>query len=282
MIIFLFAAFSIQAMAAGVPSDSLITDFSDEYLDTVELSTSKSINNYSMLGVNYGITLTSMVFNPNHQQLMTLHPHYMSVMFVHHEKMFDYIPYFAFKVGVELGHEGYEFKPDKETGSTFIFNLERSTKMEMRVVEVPIFAELHYDARNFKAFADLGVYGGYRLNVRRYGPDIDLKYEKDFYPSDIRWDYGLEGGVGFGLIFEPFEFHISGLLRYGWSNTFRPDTNFPAGSGYEEMNRFYYRFATPFDIMINAGVYVHLTKRRGRTSSDLKREAREIVYGTDK
>lgn len=282
-IILLFPALllSFRTTASVPPSDSLVTEFDNEYLDTVVLKTDKSINNYSMIGVNYGVTLTSMTFNPSHQQLLTLHPNCISLMYVHHEKMFDYIPYFAFKVGVEFSKEGYEFKPDVDTGETFEFYLEKSRKMEMDVIGVPMMAQLHYDARNFKAFADLGVYGGYRLNVRRYGPNVEKEYETSFYPTDIRWDYGLEGGVGFGIVFDPFEFHISGHLRYGWANTFQPDTTYPAGSKYENLNRFYYRYATPFDIMISAGLYVHLTKRHGRTTADLKREAKEIVYGTD-
>ena len=107
----------------------------------------------------------------------------------------------------------------------------------------------------------------------------DTVYDKDyvatrhldsFYPFENRWDYGIKGGVGFGLMFDPVEIHINAHLRYGFGSLYEPDY----------YSRYYYRFAYPIDVVISAGIHFQLTKRRGKTSAQLRKEARDLVYGT--
>ena len=101
----------------------------------------------------------------------------------------------------------------------------------------------------------------------------------DWYDTDIRWDYGFQGGAGFALVFSPIEISVGAQLRYGLSSIFTPDSQFPEGSGYEDRNQYYYRFAYPLDIMITFGMHFELGKRYGKTRKALKQEAYDIVYG---
>lgn len=256
-------------------------DWSDEYLDTVKI-TLPEINNYSTIGVSFGGTFTSMSFNPSHSQHRDFHPGYTAITFTHYEKMFDYLPYFAFQIGLQYSHEGYHFKENKETGNVFEFYKERSNQIKMDVIEVPFLAMIHVDTRNFKFYGDAGLYAGYRMSIERFGPNVDENYRTKWYDTDIRFDYGLQGGAGVGFIFSPFEFTIDAQLRYGWSSIFEPDSQYPEGSGYEDRNQYFYRFAYPFDIMISAGVHIQLGRRYGKTKKEIKQEAYEIVYGTNK
>lgn len=270
-----------QADTVRVVKDELeFPDWSDEYLDTVKI-TLPEINNYSTIGISFGGTFTSMSFNPKHQQIKDFYPGYTAITFTHYEKMFDYLPYFAFQIGLHYGHEGYHFKENKETGSVFEFYKERSNQIKMEVIEMPFLAMIHVDTRNFKFYGDAGLYAGYRMSIERFGPNVDDNYRTNWYDSDIRFDYGLQGGAGVGFIFSPFEFTIDAQLRYGWSSIFEPDSQYPEGSGYEDRNKYYYRFAYPFDIMISAGVHIQLGRRYGKTNREIKREAYEIVYGTN-
>lgn len=264
------------------PSDSIITDWPDEYLDTVKLDFTRKMNNYSMIGFNYGAALTGMSFSPSQSQSRDLRLGHYSLTFTHYEKMFNYLPYFGWTLGVEIGWEGYHFKENKETGITYEYYKEKSTSMRMRVVEVPFMMQIHSDSRYTKTYAGVGIYGGYRMSVERFGPNVEEAYRTNWYDTDIRWDYGFQGGVGFALIFEPIEFHINAQLRYGLSSIFTANSLFPEGSGYEDQNRVYYRYAYPMDIIISAGVHFQLGKRYGTTKGDLKRQAKEIVYGTDR
>ena len=93
--------------------------------------------------------------------------------------------------------------------------------------------------------------------------------EKAFLDTDNRFDYGLKGGVGFGLVFDPVEFHIQAMYKHSLSSLYEPDHYSP----------YFYRFAYPSNIVISAGVHFQLTKRSGMTKKDLKKQAREIVYG---
>ena len=270
----LYGQYFESEIAPVVDTNAVVRE--EVYLDTVQLKV-PDLNNYSSLGFSYGVTSTYMSFNPTHRQHHTYYPGYISLRYTHYEKMFDYLPYFGWQIGIEYGHEGYRFRKETE----YLYK-ERSYKMKMEVVEVPFLAMIHYDTRWLKFFGEVGLYGGYRLSVERFGPYVDPKYQYDWYDSDRRIDYGIQGGLGMGVFLGPFEIFVMAQLRYGWSSIFEPDSQFPEGSGYEELNNYYWRFAYPMDYIFSAGVNVPLGKRYGKTRKDLKREAYEIVYGTNK
>ena len=261
------------------PLDTNAVVREEVYIDTIQIKV-PDLNNYSSIGVSFGVTSAYMQLNPSvFRQHHWYYPGYASLRYTHYEKMFDYLPYFGWQIGIEFGHEGYYAA--KETDCYY---KERAQRIKMQVVEVPFLAMIHYDTRWMKFFGELGLYGGYRLNVERFGQYIDLdpSYKYKWYDSDRQIDYGLQGGFGMGVFLGPFELFVMAQLRYGWSSIFEPDSQFPEGSGYEDRNAYYWRFAYPFDYIFSAGINIPLGKRYGKTRKDLKREAYEIVYGTDK
>ena len=227
------------------------------------------INDYDLLGVNYGVTFSQMQFNPAQKQAWLFNPTYISMMYTHYLKMFDYMPYFGYQLGIAYGKEGYRFKENKETGR--IYSIEGATEAVMDVVEVPFLAHFHFDAAHFIIMANAGLYGGYRRTIQRSGPNVTAGLERAFAQTDRQAEYGLQGGVGFGLVFNPIELHFNALLRYSWSSIYEPD------SSPSIYNQYYYRFAYPLDVNITAGIHFQLTKRTGKTSRYLKRQAKEIV-----
>ena len=238
--------------------------------DTTEVvQTYADINDYDLLGFNYGVTFSQMMFNPPVKQDWLFNPLYVSIMYTHYLKLFEYMPFFGYQIGVAYGKEGYIFKENKDTGT--IYKIEGATQAVMDVIEVPFLAHFHFDALHFKIMANAGLYGGYRRTIHRSGLNVTAGLEDAFKDTDRQPDYGLQGGVGIGFIFSPFEFHINALARYSWSSIYTPD------SSPSIYNQYYYRFAYPLDVNITAGVFIQLTKRTGRTSKDLKRQAREIV-----
>lgn len=271
-----------DSLLLDVKDISLEENWSDEYLDTVKLDYNSKLNNYSMIGFNYGLTLPGMSFSPSHSQSRDILAGHYSLTFTKYEKMFNYLPYFGWTIGIEYGWEGYHFKTNKETGETYEYYKEKCQSLRMRVIEVPFMLQVHSDGLYSKIYAGVGIYGGYRLGVERFGPNVEEAYRKDWYDTDIRWDYGFQGGLGFAIILDPVEIHIDGQLRYGLSSIFTPNSLFPEGSGYEDQNRVYYRYAYPLDFIVSVGVHLHLEKRFGTTKSDLKKQAREIVYGTNR
>ena len=236
---------------------------------TVTVQNVADINDYDLIGINYGVTYSQMQFNPPLKQDWLFNPLYVSLTYTHYLKLFQYMPYFGYQIGIAYGKEGYRFTENKETHT--IYKIEGATQAVMDVVEVPFLAHFHFDALHFKIMANAGLYGGYRRTITRTGPNVTPGLENAFATTDRRPDYGLQGGAGIGFIFDPVEIHVNALLRYSWSSIYTPD------SSPSIYNQYYYRFAYPLDVNVMVGVYFQLTKRTGRTSKDLKRQARDIV-----
>lgn len=264
MSILLLAA-SLSALSQELP-DSI--RYNNEYLDTVQVFRQREINNYSMIGFSYGVVASRMIVTPYQHQVNIWNPGHFAVTFTHYEKMFDYIPYFGVQVGLAYSYEGMQFKYNEESGYMPVWD-DMSSYMLMRTLEVPMLAQLHFDTPPLKFMVDAGIYGAYRLNIDRQGERLDEEYRHTFHDYELRWDYGLEGGVGLAYMLDPIEIHIGAKVRYSWGSMFRPDY-------YSE---YFYRYAYPFDIMITCGIDFQLTKRTGKTSRALRKEAKSIVYG---
>ena len=253
--------------AASLDSIDLVPLFSDEYLDTVKMKKAKSINDYTMIGVQYGVSLSQMRFNPTKRQGMLILPYNFGITYTRYGKMFGYMPYFGFQTGVLFGQDGYIFKKNKETGD-YNESVDGATKAVYSYAEVPLLAHLHIDVWHLKLIVNLGLYAAYRLEVEREGERLDPQYANTFYDYDRRFDYGAKAGAGIGLILDPIEFHIQATYRASLGSLYRPNY-------YSE---YYYRFAYPSDILITAGIHIQLTKRTGKTKAALKKEAKALIY----
>lgn len=253
--------------ATSLDSIDLVPLFSDEYLDTVKMKKAKSINDYTMIGVQYGVSLSQMRFNPTKRQGMLILPYNFGITYTRYGKMFGYMPYFGFQTGVLFGQDGYVFKKNKETGD-YNESVDGATKAVYSYAEVPLLAHLHIDVWHLKLIVNLGLYAAYRLEVEREGERLDPQYANTFYDYDRRFDYGAKAGAGIGLILDPIEFHIQATYRASLGSLYRPNY-------YSE---YYYRFAYPSDILITAGIHIQLTKRTGKTKAALKKEAKALIY----
>lgn len=255
--------------------ETAVDSIPDIVLDTINVNKKTFINDYSMIGVQYGAGLSQVMWNPSQRQEMILMPYNFGVTFTRYGKMFGYMPYFGFQVGVFYGQEGYQFKKNEDTGYTY--TIQGADKAIMDVIEVPVLSHMHIDFWKMKVMADIGFYVGYRLNIHRfpfngeYKNDSYAAMQDSFLETDNRLDYGIKGGVGFGFIFDPVEIHIKATYKHALSSLYEPD----------HYSKYYYRYAYPSNIIVSVGLHFHLTKRTGRTKAELKKEAKELVYGTD-
>lgn len=249
---------------------SLPDSVTNEYLDTVRIERKKP-NNYFMAGVYGGATVTYGDFNPT--RLVNLQPIYPMGGFsvVRHFSMFGLFPNMGIEFGAQLNYEGYEFKENKETGT-------RTTESGayaavMRVPEAFFLSHFHLDAGDhFKLMAKVGLYGGYRLDIKRtlapaYEESSWQEYENEFRDYDKRLSYGLQGGLGAGLVFDPIEIHLMVQVKWGWNSFWEPDY----------ASQWYYRFGYPLDGAVTLGVYYQITPRKGYTKAGLRRLAKKMV-----
>jgi hypothetical protein len=245
------------------------TLYSDTFLDTVNVNRVFMINDYTMIGFEGGVTLSRMQFNPSYTQGWRFTPEYYEVTLTRYGKLFGYMPYFGLKVGVAYGHEGFKMEVNEETG--YIGRISGATECVFDVAEVQTLAHFHYDIGHFKLMADAGPYGGKRLRIERIGEYVDDELKHTFLETDKRFDYGLKGGAGFALVFDPVEFHVNAKVRYSWSNLYAPNYR----------SEYYFSFAYPLDLMVTAGLHFQITKKAGKTKAMIRKEARQIVYGED-
>lgn len=251
---------------------SILDTLTDEYLDTVTVKKKLKLNDYSLIGLQYGATLSQVIWNPSQNQKMILLPVNFGFTYTIYGKMFGYMPYFGFQAGIFYGKEGYQFEYNEEKDYTY--KIEGAEKAVFDVLEVPVLSHLHIDFWHMKIIAQIGMFLGYRMGVERFpgitgnvSPDV----ARSFMPHDNRFDYGIKGGVGFGLVFDPIEIHLQAMYKHSLSSLYQPD----------HYSKYYYRFAYPSNIIISAGVHFQLTKRTGMTKRQLKQQAKNIVYEID-
>lgn len=271
-ILLLTALFPLFGQEGNIVKEFAVMDMNsitDEQLDTIDIKKKLVINDYSMVGFQYGVGLSRVMWNPSQKQDMVFTPINAGITFTTYGKMFGYMPFFGFQAGVFYAREGYQFKYNEE--KDYINKVAGAEKALIDVVEVPILFQFHYDMWNFKILAQIGCYGGYRLSIERFeGKTGNIKPENkySFLDTDRRWDYGIKGGAGFAMVFEPMELQFLVSYKHSLSSLYEPDY----------ANKYYYRFAYPSNIVISVGANFHITKRTGKTKSEIKRMARESVY----
>ena len=249
----------------------------DEFLDSYEIKKKLVLNDYSMIGIQGGVGLSQVMWNPKYRQDMILMPVNFGVLYTKYGRMFGYMPYFGFQIGLMYAQEGYQFKSDKDDPDRIPNTIQGADKAVYDVVEMPLLSHIHFDMWRMKIIANIGFYAGYRLKIHRfpYGGEFTnpayAETENAFLETDRRWDYGIKGGLGFGLVFDPIEIHIKAMYKHSLSSLYNPDY----------ASKYYYRYAYPSNIIISAGLHFQLTKRTGKTKSDLKKQAKDLVYGTN-
>lgn len=246
-----------------------VDSITDEQLDTIDVKKKLFINDYSMLGIQYGAGLSQVMWNPSQKQDFLFSPVNVGVTFTTYQKMFGYMPFFGFQTGLFYSQDAYQFTYNEQYNYTY--KIEGAEKAVIDVVELPVLCHVHYDMWNFKLLLNIGAYAGYRLSIQRFPGktgNVKPEYEHNFTPTDRRFDYGLKGGVGFGIVFDPIEIHITATYKHSLSSLYEPD----------HASQYYYRFAYPASLVVSAGVHFQLTKRSGKTKASLRKEAKDMVY----
>lgn len=272
-ILLFFSVLTLKAQKEKAVLEISYTDtLTNEFLDTVNVKKKLKLNDYSMIGVQYGVGLSQVMWNPSQKQDMLFMPVNFGVTFTKYGKMFGYMPYFGFQIGLIYTQEGYQFEYNEDKDYTY--KIAGAEKAVIDVVEVPVLSHLHFDLWHMKIIAQIGFYAGYRLSIHRYPGKtgyVAPENVRSFLPTDKRFDYGIKGGLGFGLVFDPIEIHIQAMYKHAFSSLYEPDHASP----------YYYRFAYPSNIIISAGVHFQLSKRSGMSKAQLKKQAKEIVYGSN-
>ncbi len=298
-LIIVLASFGLNSYAQdektrvqGVDVDSLmnssfsVDSLSNDVIDSYDLKKKKVINDYSMIGFQYGAALTRTYLTPEMaKEDMFLVPVNVGVTFTKYGKMFGYMPYFGIQVGLFYTREGYKFRYDSKKNIVPVFL--GAQKAVMDVVEMPVMAHCHVDFWKMKLFLNAGLFLGYRLTIHRYAPEmsgtegllytnltpsydaLNEEYANKFTDFEKRFDYGVKGGVGFAFVFDPVEIHIQAMYKHSFASLFSADYN----------STYYYRYSYQQNIIVSVGLHVQLGKRVGKSKAQIRREAMEFANG---
>ena len=250
---------------------SLPDTVSNAYLDSVSVQVRKP-NDYWMIGVYGGASAQFGYWNPSRLTTAQFQFPVYGFSVIRQFTMFGLYPFLGLEFGAQQNYEGYEFKTNKET--KYRATESGAYKTMYRVPEAFILTHGHFDlGEHFKFMLKVGLYGGYRVSIQRVlddnfvGIDRYEAYRTSFRDYDLRWTYGLMGGLGMGLVFNPIEIHLNVNIKWGWGSFWQPDYTSP----------FYYRFGYPLDGGLTLGVYYQLTPRYGHTRAQLRSLARKMI-----
>ncbi len=252
-------------------------------IDTTFVKKYKVINDYSMLGVQYGVNMATGMMNPTKDFKMNILPVDVGILYTRYCKMFGYMPYFGFQGGVFFTQQAWEFSTDEDTEMP-TYNLLGAYKAKMNVIEVPIAAHMHVDFWKMKLIVNIGVYGGYRLDIHRGYNDVQCKpsderrqYADSFHFNERRFVYGIQGTGGIGFIFDPIEIHITASYKYDLSYIYKPNISSRTFVEGENNSNYYYTWTNMNNIVVGVGVHYQLSRRVGPTRRSLREEARRQV-----
>ena len=240
----------------------------DDYLDNAPLPKKARINDYWIVGVHGGVSVEHGYFNPVRQVSLYPNKPVYGFSITRFATMMNTFPNLGMELGFQRNFEGYNFKEFEIDGAFYRQSIDGAYEAYMEVPEVFLLTHGHFDMGQYsKIIIKVGMYGGYRTSITRSGPYVSEDIVNAFQDTDNRWTYGVQGGLGFGLMFDPFEVHLNVQVKWSWSSFYQPDVASP----------YYYRYAYPLDGAVTLGVYYQLTKRRGHTRGALRRMAREMV-----
>lgn len=239
-----------------------------EYLDNMTLQQRARINDYWIVGVYGGVSLEHGYFNPLRNVNFYLNKPVYGFSVTRYATMMNTFQMLGMELGFQHNYEGYNFKEYETNGVKYRQVIDGAYEAYMEVPEAYLLTHIHADmGAHFKMLAKVGLYGGYRMNITRLGPGVEMQYYKAFKDTDRRLTYGVQGGLGFGLMFDPVEIHLMAQVKWGWNPFYEPNVASP----------YYYRFAYPLDGAVTLGVYYQLTPRRGHTRAGLRKLAREVI-----
>lgn len=241
--------------------------YTDAQLDSINLRKAVQLNDYTLIGFEYGVNMSKTRFNPVKENSSFTNPGVFGITYTRYGKLFNTMPYFGFQLGLYYGQDGYNFKEDDEG---YVPSVDGVTKAVFDYIEIPVLAHFHVDVWKIKVMGYAGPYFDYRTSVHRESSmySFDTDYTDKFFDYDRRFLYGIKGGGGLGIMLDPIEIHFSAMVKYGVKSIYDADY----------YSKYYYRYARQFDIVISAGIHFQLTKRTGKTTHTLKREAREAVW----
>lgn len=223
---FLISLMLLASALTAAAQDEFIFDMPDDFAQLDTVVHPARFKNIHMIGVQYGVNWSGVSSSPRLGQSKILTYNNIGVFFTYYHALWDQLFNFGLKFGAKHGYEGYT-STTEGYGET------------NEIIEIPLLSQFKIDFSRFRLLVNLGTYGGYRLSTDREG---------GFDQYDQRYDYGVIGGGGLGIVFSPFELHLEANYKYSFASLYH--TN--------KFSDIYWIYTYPMNLMFSASLHFHL------------------------
>lgn len=209
------------------------------HIDTVEVQRTAKPKEH-LIGFKYSYDFSTAMTSPNLKTNIVKTPLNFSLLYTYYHPLWGYLDYFGIQTGIRYTSYGF----------TSLANL-ADVDETVTAIEVPFLSAFTIDAGKWiRVLISAGIFGGYRLST-------DSEGGWDVY--DMRYDFGVQGGLGIGIKIHPIEIHIEAGYNYSFMPLYHP----------QRTNSIYWVEINPS--RFNAGIGIHYNFGNGKNNSKHKR-----------
>ena len=201
----------------------------DELSILIQDSTTKATSHYKssgMIGIRGSFQLNNVSATPDIQATGITSYKNLSLVYTYYNSLWDMMPYFGVQAAAKYGEWGFNSGYLESEHATY--------------AELSLLSQFHFDFLPFRFLFGIGPYAGYRLDT--------LKENDSWDNYDNRFEYGLMGGAGLGVVMGRFELQIEGDYQFSLSSVYH-------------VNKYsdeYWLTAYPRNILVNLTLFYHL------------------------
>jgi hypothetical protein len=175
------------------------------------------------VGARYGAGLSMMFFSPHQNEKKGITPLNAAIAFRYcNSEAQDYERYMNLMIELAYGMRGYsmETRPIVSSDTTAGATATRTS----HVLELPLVMQAHIPLyKNFKLLVTGVAYGAYYLkNTQKYEVGGQRVKETFSYDNFNGFEYGVGGGLGFGLSMGKTDFAIDARYTASMSYLYKP------------------------------------------------------------
>ncbi len=184
-----------------------------------------------LLGIRYDYSFCNVTMTPDLKPEGIGTPLNLSILYTYYQPKWATLDFFGVQTGFRYTQFGfkngeYQYPNFEQTVTSF---------------EYLLLSAFHYDIKEqFRVLFSIGPYAGYRAFTTK---------DNGFDCYDIRFDYGIEGGLGFAYRLKDFmEFHVEGVFKYAFSMLYHP----------EKFSSISWVYTYPWQLSICLGIHFRL------------------------
>jgi len=215
---------------SAIPSYSQVNKYDPNHENIFQfdtLSTVETKPDEFLIGLRYMYNISSLSSTPSMEEKSVSCPVNFELSFIYYHPLWGFLDYFGFRTGIAYQTQGFKTE----------YNIDNFAQ-QITTIEIPMMTDIKVNiGSHFRLYVSGGAFVGYRMTTDR----------ENFDCFDRRYDYGLLGGGGFGVIFKPIELQFNVTYQFSYSQLYDPEKF--------SSNSWFYNY--PSQLLFGIGIYYH-------------------------